>query len=194
MSPDSQALFLIGLARYMFMLELESVMKENKRRMGISTREKEKWPISNKCDMEMALRSSPSASAIDNWVVHLALEQALIASAFFKKCGAVHLMSDGGHKGSQVKLLSWDENNKSLTALHGRRWAQQSKCNAVEACCMGHVRQVQGTFCVGHMEAGTFENVEDIRGRRRGGGKSKMEQVTGYVVQCKNIFKSALLN
>jgi hypothetical protein len=114
-SPDSQAL-LIGMARYTFMLELESVIKDNRRRMMIATNGKEKWSISNKCEMEMALRSSPSASAIDDWVVHLALEQAVIASAFFQNCGAVYLMSDGGHKGSQVKLLSgWDEHDTSQT-------------------------------------------------------------------------------
>jgi hypothetical protein len=112
-SPDSQAL-LIGMARYTFMLDLESIMKENKKRMMIATNSKEKWSISNNCNMEMALRSSPSASAIDNWVVNLALEQALISSAFFQNCGAVYLMSGGGHKGSQVKLLSgWDDHDTS---------------------------------------------------------------------------------
>ena len=60
------------------MLELKSVMKESKRRMGIATREKEKWSTLSKCNTEMALHSSPSASVIDNWVVNLALEQALI--------------------------------------------------------------------------------------------------------------------
>jgi hypothetical protein len=117
-SPDSQAL-LIGMARYTFMLELQSVMKDidpNKKRMLIATKGNERWSSWNKCNMEMVLRSSPSASAIDDWVVRLALEQAMIASTFFQNCGAVYLMSDGGHKGSQVKLLSrWDKHNTSQT-------------------------------------------------------------------------------
>jgi hypothetical protein len=117
-SPDSQAL-LIGMARYTFMLELQSVIRDMdpaKKRLMIARNGKEKWSRTNKCNMEMVLGSSPSASVIDNWVIQLAIEQAMIASTFFQNCGAVYLMSDGGHKGSQVKLLSgWDEHDSSQT-------------------------------------------------------------------------------
>jgi hypothetical protein len=118
-SPDSQAL-LTGMARCTFMLDLQSATKDvddpNKKRLQIATKGRKRWSVSNKCSMEMVLRSSPSASAVDDWVVRLALEQAIIASTFFQNCGAVYLMSDGGHKGSQVKLLSgWDEHDTSQT-------------------------------------------------------------------------------
>jgi hypothetical protein len=119
-SPDSQEL-LIGMARYTFMLELESIIKDidqahPSKNTRIVTKGKEKWSSSYKCNMEMVLHSSPSASAIDSWVVQLAVDQALIASTFFRNCGSVYLMSDGGHKGSQVKLLSgWDEHDMTQT-------------------------------------------------------------------------------
>jgi hypothetical protein len=117
--PDSQAL-LIGMARYTcFMLELESVMKgidPSNKRMLIARKGKDKWSSLTKCNMEMVLGSSPSGSVIDNWVINLAIEQAMIVLTFFQNCGAVYLMSDGGHKGSQVKLLpGWDKQDTSQT-------------------------------------------------------------------------------
>jgi hypothetical protein len=73
---------------------------------------------------ENAAACSPSASSIESWVKDLSVTQIIIAR--FQLEGLhVYLQTDGGHKGQEVRLLSyWDEPRQEIRTI----WLGLSFC------------------------------------------------------------------
>jgi hypothetical protein len=95
---------IIALARISLLLEVKAVVENDYSGPGIDFR----W-----LTMENVANSSPSSSALTNWVIDLARDQYMIFS--HKMLGArLFCQSDGGQKGQEVRLFTiFDSKDKS---------------------------------------------------------------------------------
>jgi hypothetical protein len=107
--PMAKMEMLLGLGRFATLKELDGLVDEHTHKKSVPKTGKFRWTTgSYKVSMEAALKGSPSATTLENWLQNLAVDQAVMTSYHFENKN-VFYQQDGGQHNQDVKFVTcWD--------------------------------------------------------------------------------------